>query len=157
MTWSLSTRLTQLITTIVSLAILGRLLTPEDFGIFGIVIAINAIVMPVLDLGLQPVYVKLKHATEEISNVFFTTNLIVGLILALILTALAPIISKFYDLEILGILLLLLSVSIVFSSLSSQPRAVLAREKKFDQLGSCQISVSVSPLCQPSCPVGDLA
>ena len=73
-----------------TLAVLGRLLKPEDFGLFAIVLASQALFLPLLDFGLTPVYIKIDRLTKETPNVFFTINIIIGLVNVLYLVVIAP-------------------------------------------------------------------
>ena len=74
-TWAISGQALQLLITVLTLAILGRILSPEEFGIFGLVIAVQAFILPVLDMGLLPAFIKLESAERDASNAFFTINL----------------------------------------------------------------------------------
>ena len=73
--WTMSSQIINTLITIISLAILGRLLTPAEFGIFGLVITVQAFFKPIIDLGLLPAFIKLPSVTEATSNVFFTINI----------------------------------------------------------------------------------
>lgn len=117
-----------------SFAILGRLISPVEFGLFGIIIALEALFLPVLDMGLTPVFIKLETATKEVSNVFFTLNVVLGAVLALILCFSAPLLVYIYDEKVLLWYTFVYAVSAILRSLSSQPVAVLTRDKKFDKI-----------------------
>ncbi len=132
--WSLGGQIVNVLVTLVSLVILGRLLTPEQFGVFGLVLAVQALVLPFLDMGLQPVYLKLKCADAEVSNAFFTVNVLVGSLFSALIFAFAPQFAEFYDIKQLEVLLGVFAVSILFAAMSSQPTAVLSRRKRFDRI-----------------------
>ena len=79
------------------LAVLGRLLTPGEFGIFGIVVATESLFLPVLDMGLTPAFIKLETETQEASNAFFSVNILLGFAVALALALLSPVLVYIYE------------------------------------------------------------
>ena len=117
-----------------SLAVLGRLLSPVDFGLFGIIQATEALFHPLLDTGLGSAYIKLNKATKEASDAFFTVNVLLGFLVTVILCASAPVLVIIYGKKILLQLTLVFALSIIFRSLGSQPIAMLARSKRFDKI-----------------------
>ena len=80
--WTMSAQLINTLITLISLPILGRLLTPAEFGIFGLVITVQAFFKPFIDMGLLPAFVKLSAVTEVTRNVFFTVNIFVGCVVS---------------------------------------------------------------------------
>ena len=133
-TYSLGTKAIETILNLILLAILARLLEPKDFGIFAIVLAVQALLQPLVDMGLTPAYVKAKNPTQELQNSFFTLNLALGVFNMLILLILAPIVSVIYEDEVLMYLIAIFSFSVVLSSIIRQPEAHLVRNKRFDIL-----------------------
>lgn len=117
--------------TLASLPILSRILTPDDFGIFAIVISVQTLFIPFLDFGLSPSYVRLKVATKEASNVFFTINAILGFLNFILLVLIAPVLEIIFDRENLLGISVVIGLSVFISSLSAQPLARLFRSKNF--------------------------
>ena len=76
--WTISGQAMAITINLSTLAVLGRLLTPAEFGVFGLVLAVQALVLPILDMGLQPAYLKLELADSDASNAFFTVNVLIG-------------------------------------------------------------------------------
>jgi PST family polysaccharide transporter len=131
--FSLTNQFFHLVITFGSLAILGRLLTPEDFGLFGIILATHTLFLPLLDMGLTPAYIKLKEIDQNASNAFFTLNVLLGFFITLCLIAVSPLIAIFYDIPVLQPMMIFFAISISIQSLSQQPLASLARSKRFDK------------------------
>jgi len=130
--WTLFGQATNIFANLAALAILGRLLTPEEFGIFGIAMAIQSFVLPILDMGLQPAYIKLEKNKADASNAFFTINALAGGAVALLIYSLSAPLAEFYQVDELDELIAFLSVSILFTAIGGQPQAVLTRKKRFD-------------------------
>ena len=82
---------------ILGLAILGRMLTPDDFGLFGIILAAQAIFRPIIELGLGPAYIQKPTLEEYTANVFFVLNVACGALNTAILMCLAPCFSWLYS------------------------------------------------------------
>jgi O-antigen/teichoic acid export membrane protein len=131
--FSLGNHFINIIITIGSLSILGRLLSPEDFGLIGIILAIQTFFQSFLDLGLKPTFIKLPKIDRNISNVFFSVNFYLGIIFVIIICCLAPILVKIYREPKLLSLTIVFSISIIIQSLSLQRIAVLSRKKLFEK------------------------
>ncbi len=132
--WSLSGQAIQLSVMLGSLAILGRLLTPEEFGLFGIVMAVQALFLPVLDMGMRPAYIKMDKVGEDASHAFFTVNVIVGGIACLSLLILAPWLALFYEQTSLQGLFTIFAFALFLTAINGQPAAVLNRNKRYDKI-----------------------
>lgn len=94
--FSLGNRYIQLILNIAALAILGRLIEPEHFGIVAIVLAAQMIFAPLLDMGLSTAYVKLEIVGPAAQNAFFTLSAILGFINCLYLILISPVLAYIY-------------------------------------------------------------
>ncbi len=130
-----------------SLAILGRLLTPEDFGLMGIILAAFALFLPLLDMGLTPAFIKLAEVDEDASNAFFTLNLYLGIFITICLGITAPILAFIYNRAVLLPLMLVFAISVVIKSLSQQPLAVLTRERRFDKIMIVNLTALIVDTC----------
>ena len=130
----MGTKIIEMILSLALLAILARLLEPKDFGIFAIVLAIQALFQPMLDMGLGDAYIKADNPTQELKNSFFTLNVAQGGFNFILLLILAPIVSNIYDNEILWSLISVFALSVIFISVSRQANSQLLRDKRFDAL-----------------------
>lgn len=122
------------------MGILARVLTPREFGLFGLVAAVHMLFRPILDMGLIPAYLKLENSKEDAQSAFFTINLLIGVLASLSFVVLSPIAAFFYKEPRLCPVLMVFAVSLLFTSLSAQPRASLARAKKFGRIAAVQSS-----------------
>ena len=132
--WSLGGQAANIVFTLGTLAILGRLISPKEFGVFGLVLAVQAFVLPVIDMGLQPAYIKMKEVNGDTSNVFFTINFLIGATLLLFIIGLSHLVANFYQIDKLEMMLVVLAVSLLFAAMCGQPQAVLSRDKRFDKI-----------------------
>lgn len=82
------------------------------------------ILLPLIDLGLTPAYVKMKKVDKNVNNAFFTTNFLLAIVNSIIYVGACFFIN---EKDILYYALIFIC-HIFFSSLSQQPLAILARE-----------------------------
>ena len=132
--FSLGSKAIEVVSSIVLLVILARLLDPEDFGVFAIILSVQSLLQPLSNIGLTEAYVKFRASSNELQNSFFTVSIALGLLNVFILLVLAPLASKEFGNEILQDAIYIFSISIIFTSISQQGIAKLTRDKRFDQL-----------------------
>ena len=77
--------------------ILARLLSPEEYGLIGIIGIFTAIFNIILDSGLSIALIRKDGVTDEDYCTVFWTNLVLSFILTAILYFSAPLISYFFD------------------------------------------------------------
>ena len=130
--YSLANRVLQAAIFVGALAILGRVLRPADFGTFAIVLAAQALFVPLQDFGLTPAYIKLKQADGRAQNAFFTLNVALGGVNLLFLAAAAPLLGLYFGMPVLVPLTLAYAASVMIRAFSQQGIASLARAKRFD-------------------------
>ncbi len=85
----------QLINLIVGI-LLARLLTPEDYGIVGVLAVFGAIASSLQNSGLVPALINIKDPTHNDYNAVFWFNITVSLTLYLVLFLCAPLIARFF-------------------------------------------------------------
>lgn len=120
--------------TMVTIAIIARILTPEDYGLVAMVLSVSAFFMLFSDFGLSLVTVQRPKITQEQLSTLFWINVAFGLLLGLILAALSPVIAWFYQEPRLSSVALVLSITFPLIALSVQHQALLKREMKFPRL-----------------------
>jgi O-antigen/teichoic acid export membrane protein len=82
---------------LISNTVLARLLTPQDYGLIGMVTAVTGFVLLFKDLGLSMATVQKDEIShQQVSNLFWI-NLALGVVTALITIAIAPVIAAFYN------------------------------------------------------------
>lgn len=114
-----------------SLMILGRLLEPRDFGLVGMVTAVIGVLNLFKDFGLSTASVQHKTVTGEQLSTLFWINMLVGLILAFLSLASAPVIATFYhEPRLLGVTAVL-ALGFLFNAAGVQHSALLQRHMRF--------------------------
>jgi PST family polysaccharide transporter len=114
-----------------SVMVLARLLSPEDFGLVGMVTALTGTLSLFRDFGLSTASVQHETVTEEQISTLFWINIAVGALLAALASALAPMVAAFYhDSRLVGVTVVL-AFGFLFNAAGVQHGARLQRELRF--------------------------
>lgn len=109
----------------VVMIIMARILTPDDYGLIGMLTIFIAISQSLIDSGFSQALIRKQHRTEIDNSTVFYFNIGVGAILYIILFLGAPLIAKFYNEPILTPLTRAIGLSLIFNSLVVVQRALL--------------------------------
>lgn len=115
--WDLAGKFSnQAITFIVSI-FLARLLTPDEFGLVGMVMVIIPIAQVFMSFGFGAAIIQKKNVTSELYSSVFWLNVLIGFLLTAIFFFSANIIANFYDRKELAPLIQIVSLIFIISSL----------------------------------------
>lgn len=126
-----------------SLMLLARLLGPRDFGLVGMVMAFTGVLNLFRDFGLSSATVQRLNVSDEQLSTLFWINLLVGVILGLILSALAPAIVAFYHEPHLFWVSIVLATAFIFNAAGVQHSALLQRQMRFTTLAMIDLAALV--------------
>lgn len=123
--WSSLEKLSiQLISFILGI-VLARLLTPDEYGTFGLLLVFITISQVFIDSGFSQALIQRQNRTNtDISTVFFF-NIAVAGICYVILYVTAPFIADFYEVKDLKPLLRVLAISLVLNAFFTIPMTLL--------------------------------
>ncbi|MBV9623089.1 MAG: lipopolysaccharide biosynthesis protein, partial [Acidobacteria bacterium] len=119
---------------LLSLMILARALGPRDFGLVGMVTAFTGFLGLFRDFGLSSASVQRADVNEEQISTLFWINMLVGVALAGLTCAFAPLLARFYHEPKLIWVTTALATAFVFNALGVQHSALLQRELRFSAL-----------------------
>jgi O-antigen/teichoic acid export membrane protein len=122
-----------------SLMVLARLLDPKDFGLVGMVTAFTGVLNLFRDFGLSSATVQRVDVTDEQISTLFWINILVGVILGLLLTAMAPIVVAFYHEPNLFWVTIVLAAAFISNAAGVQHSALLQRQMRFTALATIDI------------------
>ncbi len=126
----------------VSVAILARLLTPQDYGLIAMVFVVGNLVALLRDMGTAAAIVQDPQLTEETKNAVFWFNVALGGVLCLALLASSGLIAKAFRTDAVLPLLWALAPSFAITSVGSVPRALLERRSAFSIAARIEIATS---------------
>ena len=124
--------------------ILARLLSPKDFGLQGMVAALTGFLTLFADAGLASATIQRLEVTHEQTSTLFRSTCAVGIVLALVCAALAPLLVAFYHEPILYWLAILSGTTLVFNGLAAQHGALLRRGMQFVTLAKIDLLALVA-------------
>lgn len=115
----------------VVMVIMARILTPEDYGLVGMLTIFIAISQSLIDSGFSQALIRKQERSEIDNSTVFYFNIAVGFVLYLFLFFCAPWIAHFYEEPILVPLTRLLSLSVLINSFIVVQRAILTAKIDF--------------------------
>ena len=123
-----------------SMAILGRLLTPNDYGLIGMVTPIIGFVLLFKDLGLSTATIQKDQINHQQVSTLFWINIGFSIAISILFAASAPLIASFYQEPRLFQIVLALSSIFLMGGLSIQHQALLKRTMQFTNIAKIEIA-----------------
>lgn len=117
-----------------SVVILARLLSPSDYGLFAMVMAVAGVAEIFRDFGLSQAAVQAKSISTEQRNQLFWVNTVIGVVLALLVYFGAWTIAAVFRHEELVPLIQALALVFLLNGAATQFRAGLTRSLRFTVL-----------------------
>lgn len=111
--------------------VLARLLSPEEYGLIGIVTIFITVMLGVVDSGFSNALIRKQNTTNEDYNTLFTFNLVVSIALFGLLFALAPLIAIFFERPQLVELVRVMSLILILQALSIVHNTILTKRIDF--------------------------
>ncbi|MDR0505785.1 MAG: lipopolysaccharide biosynthesis protein, partial [Dysgonamonadaceae bacterium] len=125
------TKYSSVIIGLIIIAVLSRLLTPDDFGIITIISVLAVFFNLIGELGIGVAIIQKKELTKGDINVIFSFTVVVGLMLAFLFFILAPLIASFYDKPVLVNICRLFSINIFCACCNIVPNGLILKDKNF--------------------------
>jgi O-antigen/teichoic acid export membrane protein len=132
--WTALQRVYGSLLSVVTLAVLSRLVDAADFGVVSLVSVFVGILALVGDLGFTPSLIRATAPSRVQINTAFWTGLAVGLGLGGLLALAAPAIAAFYDEPQLTLMIRVAALMLPLNAFCSIPTVLLTRELKMRPL-----------------------
>jgi O-antigen/teichoic acid export membrane protein len=124
---------------IIATAILARMLSPDDYGLLGMVTTLTALLLVFSDMGLSWATIQRRElSVPQLSNLFWI-NTAAGIILCGVCVACGPLIKAFYGRPELEAVTAVLGLSFIFGGLSAQPFALMRRRMRYREIAQIEI------------------
>jgi PST family polysaccharide transporter len=120
----------QIVLQIVTLGVLARMISLQDFGLANAAIIVIGL-MNLLSLWIGPAIIQRKDLSERHIRTGFTVSLILGVILTALANLLAPAFAGFMNMENLVPIIKIASLIFIIQSVFVIPDALLARNLRF--------------------------
>jgi O-antigen/teichoic acid export membrane protein len=119
-----------------SLMIMARLLSPQDFGLVGMVTAVTGVLNLFRDFGLSAAAVQRASVSESQMSTLFWINIAVGGLLTLLLSAVAPAFAVFYREPRLVWIMVAVAGGFILNAAGVQHSSLLQRQMRFTTLAT---------------------
>ena len=130
-TWSAIDNVAGYAVTFIVGVILARLLSPEDYGLLGLIAIFTAICNCFINAGFGSALIRKKDVTDDDYNTVFIFNLVMSLVLYGLLFICAPLIADFFDRKELVALTRVSSLGMIIGALATTQRTRLIKRIDF--------------------------
>lgn len=145
--WSFLLIIGRQLISLLGTSVLSRILTPEDYGLIGMVTTVSALFMVFSDLGFTTTIIQRKEiSTQQLHNLYWV-NIIFGLLLWFLIAAFSPFIASFYGRDELILVSIISGALFFISSLSSQPLAILRKRINSKEITRIELISLVVGVC----------
>jgi O-antigen/teichoic acid export membrane protein len=136
---SLTSQGIMLVIGMASTIIMARLLTPKDFGLIAMVVAITGFADIFSSLGLSMSTIQRENINHAQVSTMFWINVAVSTVIMISIAVLSPAIAWFYDTPQLTLVTMALSVTFLSGGLAVQHKALLTRQMRFTAIATVEI------------------
>lgn len=137
--WSSFQRFGTMIVSFISNLVLARLLTPRDFGTIGMLLFFINVANVFIDGGFGSALIQKKKTTNSDYSSIFILNIAISILLYFTLFISAPSIARFYDTEILTILLRVEGLVLIGNALCMIQTSILRKNMNFKKLATANL------------------
>ncbi|MET0385507.1 MAG: lipopolysaccharide biosynthesis protein [Polyangiales bacterium] len=111
--------------------VLARLLSPREFGTMALLQLFIGIATAFVDSGLSSALIQAEHVTHEDESTVFWFNAAVGLVVALLMAASAPLIAAGFSVDVLAPLTIAMAANVFMSALGAINATLLTKRLDF--------------------------
>ncbi len=122
-----------------TIVVLARLLDPSDFGLVAMVTVITGVFEIFMTGGLSAATVQRVEISDRQISTLFWVNMAIGVLLALLCLAAAPLLNVFYEQPKTAYVLAALAPSFIFNAAGVQHIALLQRRLRYATLSSIEV------------------
>lgn len=111
--------------------VLARLLTPDEYGLIGIITIFITVLNSIVDSGFSNALIRKQHTTQADYNTVFITNMVFSILLFILLFFSAPAIAAFFKRPELVNLTRVMGLVVIFNALSIVQNTILTKRLDF--------------------------
>ena len=141
--WSGIDNVVQFGVTFVVSIVLARLLSPDDYGLIGIITIFTAVCTVIINGGFTTALIRKKDATDDDYNTAFIVNLVMSLLLYAVIFLCSPLIADFFRREELVALTQVSSLGMVIGALALVQQTRLTKRIDFKTQAKITLVASV--------------
>lgn len=142
-TWSGIDNIARIGTTFMVSIVLARLLSPDDYGLIGIIGIFTAVCTGLINGGFTTALIRKKNATENDYNTSFIVNLVVSLLLYSVIFLCSPLVAYFFGRGELIALTRVSSIGLIIGALGLVQQTRLTKRIDFKSQARITLASSV--------------
>ena len=142
--WSAIDNVIQIGVTFLVSIVLARLLSPDDYGLIGIIAIFTTVCTALINGGFTTALIRKKDATDDDYNTAFITNLGVSIVLYALIFLCSPLIADFFGREELLALTRVSSLGMIIGALALVQQTRLTKRIDFKSQTKITLIASVS-------------
>ncbi len=124
------------------LAVLARLLVPEDFGLMAMLMIVVGLAQAFADMGISSAIIHRQDTTDEHLYSLFWLNILAGIVLFLLLLAAAPAIVALFAEPRLSELIPVIALIFLIAPFGQVHQSLLQKNLRFRELAVSEISAA---------------
>lgn len=141
--WDYSSRLTTIILNLVITGVLSRILSPDDYGLMGLVMAVTAVASIFQDFGFSSAIVQKNDINNEQMSTIFFLNWGAGMLLFILILLMSPIVAQYYNQSNLVSILQVSAITFLINPINLVPAALIQKQMLFKQQAIRNVVVSI--------------
>lgn len=130
----------RIVVQVLSVVVLARLLSPHDYGLLAMVVAVTGVADIFRDFGLSTAAIQARTLSRRQRDNLFWINSGIGLLLGLVIFAAAPLLALLYHQDELVPITRALAGMFVLNGIATQYRANLNRHLQFVRLAVADVA-----------------
>lgn len=127
----------------IQLAVLARLLAPEDFGLMAMIMIVLTLAQSYADMGVSNAIIHRQGATREQLSSLYWLNILAGAVVFGVVMALKPVIMALYGEPRLGDLIPMTALIFLITPPGQQFQILLEKNLRFKELAAIETLVAV--------------
>jgi PST family polysaccharide transporter len=144
--WVALSQAARVVSQLVSMTVLARLLAPEAYGLMALAAIVTNLAYLFRDMGTAAAVIQAKDVSPEMASTVHWTNVALGLTIAALIAAGAPLMAHLFHEAGLAQVLYLLAFVFPITSLGVLHQALLERNSKFSVVALAEIVAALTGL-----------
>lgn len=141
--WSAIDNVTQMGVSFLVSIVLARLLSPDDYGLIGIINIFTVVCTAIINGGFSTALIRKKDITDDDYNTSFIVNLVLSLVLYALIFIASPLIAEFFEREELVSLTRVSSFTMIIGALAIVQQTRLTKRIDFKTQTKITLTASV--------------
>ena len=138
--WVAFANISRQLFSLISVVIFARLLSPDDFGVYAILMVFVTFLTMFRDMGTTAVIIHISNPPQILLSSIFYLNLFIGFLFFVVLNFSSSFISHYFEIPKLELMIEIISISFIINSLAIVQKALFQKEMNFKYLSFIETS-----------------